>query len=183
MANTAQQIWSDYTDSQIHCILIRISFLKYQWRIHEPDQWKANSIIQRRHFKAGQESFLDLKWHIIVFKFSLKTTLPRPHQKRSLCAYRWTSSYSRYRNWLWTGQPKGQSSSPGRVKNFLFCTSSRPALGPTQPPIQRVPGAVSSRVKRPEREVDHSPPTSAEVKKMWIYKSIHSICLQGVLLN
>jgi hypothetical protein len=30
--------------------------------------------------------------------------------------------------------------------------------------IQWVPG-----VKRPGREVDHSPPTSAEVKKMWIY--------------
>jgi hypothetical protein len=26
-------------------------------------------------------------------------------------------------------------------------------------------------VKRPGREVDHSPPTSAEVKKMWIYTS------------
>jgi hypothetical protein len=24
-------------------------------------------------------------------------------------------------------------------------------------------------VKRPGREADHSPPTSAEVKKMWIY--------------
>jgi hypothetical protein len=27
-------------------------------------------------------------------------------------------------------------------------------------------------VKRPGREADHSPPTSAEVKKMWIYTSI-----------
>jgi hypothetical protein len=27
-------------------------------------------------------------------------------------------------------------------------------------------------VKRPGREVDHSPPPSAEVKKMWIYTSI-----------
>jgi hypothetical protein len=26
-------------------------------------------------------------------------------------------------------------------------------------------------VKRPGREADHSPPTSAEVKKMWIYTS------------
>jgi hypothetical protein len=32
--------------------------------------------------------------------------------------------------------------SPGRVKNFLF-TSSRPALGPTQPHIQLEPGAPS----------------------------------------
>jgi hypothetical protein len=56
------------------------------------------------------------------------------------------------------------------VKNFLFSTSSRPALGPTQPPIQRVPGSLSPGVKRPECEVDHSP-TSAEAKKMWIYTS------------
>jgi hypothetical protein len=58
------------------------------------------------------------------------------------------------------------SSSPGRIKNFLFSTSSRPALKPTQPPIQWVPEALSLGVKRSGREVDHSPPTSAEVKKM-----------------
>jgi hypothetical protein len=36
---------------------------------------------------------------------------------------------------------------------------------PTQPPIQWVPGALSLGVKRPEREADHSPPSSAEVKE------------------
>jgi hypothetical protein len=30
-------------------------------------------------------------------------------------------------------------------------------------------GAISTVVKRPERKVDHSPPTSAEIKNMWIY--------------
>jgi hypothetical protein len=38
-------------------------------------------------------------------------------------------------------------------------------------PIQWVPGALSMGVKQPVREADHSPPTSAEVKKMWIYTS------------
>jgi hypothetical protein len=38
---------------------------------------------------------------------------------------------SRYSDWL-----RAWSSSPGRVKDFLFSTSSRPVLGPTQPPIQ-----------------------------------------------
>jgi hypothetical protein len=33
--------------------------------------------------------------------------------------------------------------------------SSRSALGTTQPPIQRVPGALLPVVKRPVREVDH----------------------------
>jgi hypothetical protein len=39
--------------------------------------------------------------------------------------------------------------------------SSRPALGPTQPPIQWVPGFLSPGVKRTGREADHSLPTSA----------------------
>jgi hypothetical protein len=48
---------------------------------------------------------------------------------------------------------------------FLFTTTSRTALGPTQPPIQWVQGALSLGVKRPGREADHSPPSSAEVKE------------------
>jgi hypothetical protein len=50
---------------------------------------------------------------------------------------------------------------------FLFATVSSPALGPTQPPIQWVPGALSLGVKWPGREADHSPPSSAEVKNSW----------------
>jgi hypothetical protein len=38
-------------------------------------------------------------------------------------------------------------------------------MGPTQPPIQWVPGSLSLRVKRSGREADHSPPSSAEVKE------------------
>jgi hypothetical protein len=83
---------------------------------------------------------------------------------------------------LRAGRPRGRSSSPGRVKNFLFSKSSRPALRSTQPPIIWVPGALSPGVKRPGRVVDHSPQTSAEVKKMWIYTST-SIRLHGVVLN
>jgi hypothetical protein len=73
------------------------------------------------------------------------------------------------KNYLRAGRPRGRSSSPSRVKNFLFSKSSRSALRTTHPPILWVPGALSPRVKRPGREVDHSPPTSAEVMKMWIY--------------
>jgi hypothetical protein len=36
----------------------------------------------------------------------------------------------------------GGSSSPGRVNNFHFSISSRPALGSTQPPTKWVPGAL-----------------------------------------
>jgi len=48
---------------------------------------------------------------------------------------------------------------------FLFTTASRTALGPTDPPIEWVPGALSPAVKGPGREADHSPPSSAEVKE------------------
>jgi hypothetical protein len=48
----------------------------------------------------------------------------------------------------------------------IFSTSFRPALGPTQSPIQWVP-----RVKRPGRDGDYSPTVSAEVKNTWIYTS------------
>ena len=51
---------------------------------------------------------------------------------------------------------------------FLF---SRPVMGPTQPPIHWVPGAMPSRVKRPGRQFDHSPPSSAEVKNEWSHTS------------
>jgi hypothetical protein len=54
---------------------------------------------------------------------------------------------------------------PAGLGIFLFTTASRTALGPTQPPIQWVPGALSLGVKRPGREADYSPPSSAEVKE------------------
>jgi hypothetical protein len=54
---------------------------------------------------------------------------------------------------------------PVGVEIFLFTTPSRTALGPTQPPIQWVSGALSLGVKRQGREADHSPLSSAEVKE------------------
>jgi hypothetical protein len=59
----------------------------------------------------------------------------------------------------------------------------RQALGPTQPPIQWVPGALSLGAKRPRREADHSPPSSAEVKNAWSYTPIPPVRLHGVVLN
>jgi len=54
----------------------------------------------------------------------------------------------------------------GRILGiFLFTTASRTALGPTQPPIQWIPAALSLRVKRQGLEADHSRPSSAEAKE------------------
>jgi hypothetical protein len=45
------------------------------------------------------------------------------------------------------------------------------------------PGALSPGVKRPGREADHSPLTSAKVKKTWVYMSTPSMHFHGVVLN
>jgi hypothetical protein len=48
---------------------------------------------------------------------------------------------------------------------------------------QRVPGALSLGVKRPGREADHSPPSSAEVKNGWSYTFTSPIRLHSVVLG
>jgi len=50
---------------------------------------------------------------------------------------------------------------------FLFTIVSRPALGPTQPPMQWVSWALSLGIKRPELGADHSPPFSTESRNSW----------------
>lgn len=42
-------------------------------------------------------------------------------------------------------------------------------MAPTQPPTEWVPGFFSPRIKRPESDVDHKPPYSAEVKNKCSY--------------
>jgi hypothetical protein len=90
---------------------------------------------------------------------------------------------SRYSDELLAGRPRFRSSSPGGVENFHSSMSSRPALGSTQPPIQWVPLALCPGVKRPRREANHSPPTSAEVKKTLVYTSTPPTCLHDVVLR
>jgi hypothetical protein len=79
---------------------------------------------------------------------------------------------SRYSDWLPARRRKGRSSSLGRVKNALFFTTFRPGMWPTQPSIQRVPGALSPGVKRQRREAEQSPPP---VPRSRIRGSIHPI--------
>jgi hypothetical protein len=40
-----------------------------------------------------------------------------------------------------------------------------------------VTGAISPAVKRPGREADHSPPSSAEVKNTWSHTSTNGMVL------
>ena len=57
-----------------------------------------------------------------------------------------------------------------------FPHSSRQTLGPNQPPVQGVPG-----IKRPERGVDHPPPSSVEVnERVESYTSTPPLGLRGL---
>jgi len=77
------------------------------------------------------------------------------------------------------------SSIPGWGRDFLlFTTASRPALWPTQPPIQSVRWVVAPGVKRPRRKADYSFPPNAEFKNAWSYTSIpHTRCWCGTGLS
>jgi hypothetical protein len=68
--------------------------------------------------------------------------------------------------------PRGRSSSPDRIKNFL--RSVHTEYGAHSGSYRMGIGGSAPRgggVKRPVREIDHSP-TTTEVKKTWIYTSI-----------
>jgi hypothetical protein len=84
------------------------------------------------------------------------------------CPQKWTQHTQSVWRWAtgWTIGVLGFDSRLG-LGIFLFTTASRTALGPTQPPIQWVTGALSLGLKRPGREADYSPPSSSEVKE-WV---------------
>jgi hypothetical protein len=67
------------------------------------------------------------------------------------------------------------------VESRIFSSTSRTDRS-CDPTIQWVQDSLSPRVKRQGREADHSPPTSAEMKKMWIYTSTLPIRLLGLVL-
>jgi hypothetical protein len=88
---------------------------------------------------------------------------------RQICSLR-SRDNSQYSEWLWL-HDRGVGVQVSVAKNFLFSMSSRLVLGPAQPRTQWIPGAFSLEVKQPGCEADHSPQTSAEVKKIWTYIS------------
>jgi hypothetical protein len=97
------------------------------------------SLLLKRTVIAGRKaesiltSLLSLSWLCLVF------TAPE-----SLLQY--SQKLSQYSVWLRTGRPGFDPRQRQRV--FPLTPASRPALGPTQPPVQWVPGALSLRVKR-----------------------------------
>jgi hypothetical protein len=79
------------------------------------------------------------------------------------------------------GRPELESRQVQKI--LLFSTASRPALGPTQPPTQWVPGAVSPEVRRQGCEADRLQQFTAEVKNGGVMPSLPNIFSQhGVSL-
>jgi hypothetical protein len=68
------------------------------------------------------------------------------------------------------------------VEDFLFSSVSRQALGHRQPPIHWVSGDLLPGIKRQEREDNHSPPSSAEVKNCGAIPPL-PINLHNIVLN
>ena len=105
-----------------------------------------------------------VRWqtHILYKVCSLSTELHKIWH-----TFRGLGFLSRYSHSLrgWTVR----RSNPGWGRDFPH--ASRPALEPSQPPVQGVPGP-SRGLKRPGHGVDHLPTSSAEIKKrvkLYIY--------------
>ena len=64
---------------------------------------------------------------------------------------------------------------PVGARDMSLLQNAYPALRPTQPHIEWVPGILSRGMKRPERDVDQSHPFRAEIKSKWGYTSIPPI--------
>jgi hypothetical protein len=87
---------------------------------------------------------------------------------------------SRYSDGLWT---PGRGSIPGKGTLFLFPLGSKPALGPTHTPIRWVPEAPFAGIKLPEREADHSPTSSAEIKNGGVITPLPDFSMTWCLIN
>jgi hypothetical protein len=142
-------------------------------------QWKQHLVLHDTiHFTPYGVIFALFKWRLrllpgkhIAVQIQTKLTAAEQNVNCPKSIVDWSSS-SYYVVWiiwdlsLYAYGLDGRYSIPGSSKRlfFLFSTASRPALVPTQTAIQWVPGALSSAVKVPLCESDHSPPSSAEVK-------------------
>jgi hypothetical protein len=81
----------------------------------------------------------------------------------------------------WRSQLDGQGFKSWQGENiFLYSKTSGPALGPIQPLFSGCSGS-SPGIKRPGRDVDHSPPSRTEVKNEWSFTSTTPVCLRTTL--
>jgi hypothetical protein len=128
-------------------------------------------------------------WHFVTNWILLRWGVPCPtkSQRNIPCRLSGTvySIYSQLPSLVWrwvTGWMIG-GSSPGRGWEF-FSLPPRPDRLWGHPDTYPI-GTKGSfmGVKRAEREADHSPPPSAQVKNGWSYISAPPISLNGLLLR
>ena len=75
--------------------------------------------------------------------------------------------------WPWAWRSWNLSSIPDFGKRFLLISTKYvAALGLTRPLILSIEVALSSGVKRPECEVNHSSPSSAALNNEWGYTGV-----------
>jgi hypothetical protein len=80
---------------------------------------------------------------------------------------------------LWATGWMIRGSSPGQGWKFLSSPPRPDRLYGPPSLLSNVYQGLSLGVRRPGREADHSPPSSAGVKNVWSYTSTPLICLHG----
>jgi len=122
-----------------------------------------------------------ITWKSPVFKlFPAVSLLMIQGEQRLLLPLPHSPFMSLYSDWLRAGR-SGFDSRRG-LGIVVFDIVSRPALDPTQSPIQWVPGDFSLGVKRLGREADHLPPSEPS-KNAWSYTSNSPIPLHGMVIS
>jgi hypothetical protein len=121
--------------------------------------YEVPGILYCKHTRHSIKLYAKLHSHIMYF------LLERERERGETTSHVKTmKEREKENNDSWTIGVLGFDSRRG-LGIFLFTTASRTALGTTQPLIQWVPGASSLGVKRPGREADYSPPSTAEVNE------------------
>jgi hypothetical protein len=118
------------------------------------------------------QSAVQIRYSIYVHFFGRNLKLYTLSRVLMIIAGVWTGNLSTYKWRLatgWTTERSGFESRKGQEFSLLHVVQTGSGFHPTS--YTMGPGGSFSGVKRPGREADHSPPTSAEVKKMWIYTS------------
>jgi hypothetical protein len=100
----------------------------------------------RHSFRKDQVMFAMINWILTVRSFVGLLWCCNSLKQYSTRMYH--LFWSRYNDGLRAERPRFDSR---QDKIFLFSTASRPALGPTQPPVQWVPGVISLGIKWQER--------------------------------
>jgi hypothetical protein len=137
-----------------NCFLYIFTILNERMRFQVSEsqaQWRKWSFCIRRNYVCK----LPVKYFQLTYRFQATRTIScdkyyfelsgRYSEAKNFLSFFFKSYVPLllFRRWLRAGRLRGWGSSPGRVKNYYFSISSRPALGSTQPPIQWVPGALS----------------------------------------